>query len=173
MVGTLRLSNIIDLKCENIMIELETNKPIIIDLGLSEIVDENSDQTCREAGSFEYASTEKVEILKGYDSEKGKPFSGFKTDVWSLGIILFVVLYGHYPWKKEERKKMIKFEKKHPEVNFPDYLKQISAEAKDLIRKMLEVDFNKRIPLQEVLSHPWLQPPKLKPLPRISRKLSD
>ena len=76
-----------------------------------------------------------------------------KCDIWSCGVIMYVLLSGHFPFfgKTEEEitRKILngkfKFDNK--------YFKNISNEAKDLISKCLIYDKNKRISIEEVLKH--------------------
>ena len=82
-----------------------------------------------------------------------KGYSGYKADVWSMGVLLFVLVTGIMPFKActvEELNKAIlkgKFE-------FPKN-QSLSDELKDLLGKMLEVDVKRRIDSTKILSHKW------------------
>lgn len=81
---------------------------------------------------------------------------GKNVDLWSLGIITYVLLSGMLPFDSDDNKETarqtiydpVPFE--HPVWN------KVSQEAKDLILKLLEKDRFKRISLDETLSHPWI-----------------
>ena len=77
----------------------------------------------------------------------------FSADVWSLGILLYEMLFANVPYVKDE-------EILSPdEVNF-DRLpgrKKLSDEVIDLLQCMLRKDPAQRLTLLQVLDHPWLQ----------------
>ena len=79
-------------------------------------------------------------------SENG--YSGFKADIWSLGITCFIALTGHIPFKGDsfdQLKNKIMREK----IEFPkDCI--LSNEMKDVITKMLEKNPQKRIPIDQI-----------------------
>jgi non-specific serine/threonine protein kinase len=137
------------------MIDPVSFKPILIDFGLSEIVGEN-DCTLSTAGSFEYQAPEKIiPNTKLYHGVKGS-ISGFKADVWSLGVILFAVLFGHFPWSKKGRRDHIRQFNENPPLVFPEN-EFVSEHARDLLQNMLASDFSKRASTAEILAHPWLK----------------
>ncbi|KAG5078006.1 hypothetical protein JHK82_056701 [Glycine max] len=82
--------------------------------------------------------------------------TGPEVDVWSAGVILYILLRGHPPfWAKSES--AIFQEILHGEIDFvSDPWPSITESAKDLIKKMLDKDPEKRISAHEVLCHPWI-----------------
>ena len=75
-----------------------------------------------------------------------KDYNGFATDVWSLGVILFVMLSGNYPFKGQNEKDL--FSKiSRGLFHMPE---TIPFEAKRLITKMLSVDPAKRPSAKDV-----------------------
>lgn len=74
--------------------------------------------------------------------------------MWSLGVLLFVVLSGSLPFNSELLSQQIR----GAEISFQSSVwKGISAEAKDLITKLVVVDPAKRLTIDEALQHPWIQ----------------
>ncbi|XP_057434409.1 calcium-dependent protein kinase 20-like [Lotus japonicus] len=82
---------------------------------------------------------------------------GPEVDIWSAGVILYILLCGVPPfWAETEQgvaqaiiRSVVDF-KREP---WP----KVSDNAKDLVRKMLDPDPKRRLSAQEVLDHPWLQ----------------
>ena len=70
-----------------------------------------------------------------------------KSDVWSLGVLLFLLTYGVVPLYN----KIILGKFNHPKNYYS------SIELIDLIGKMLVVDIEKRYSIDKVLSHPWFR----------------
>jgi serine/threonine protein kinase len=145
-----------DLKLENVLVDPITWKTTLIDFGLSEVVPENTDVCTGDAGSFEYLGPEKI-MPTNFRS-----YSGFKADVWSLGTVLYAILFAQFPWSKAERKQHIQTENVHPKLKFPKS-RFISEEGKDLIQKMLNEDIHKRMDLKSVRNHPWFSTEKMTP----------
>ena len=83
---------------------------------------------------------------------KDKGYEGYAADVWSAGVALYAILYGTVPFKGGDMKCLQKQILKGKFTLKDD----ISLEAQDLLRRMLEIDPNKRITENEILSHPWM-----------------
>ncbi|XWS52536.1 hypothetical protein CRYUN_Cryun11dG0079100 [Craigia yunnanensis] len=88
---------------------------------------------------------------------------GPEVDVWSAGVILYILLCGVPPfWAETEQgvaqaiiRSVIDFKR--------DPWPKVSDNAKDLVKKMLNPDPKQRLTAQEVLEHPWLQNAKKAP----------
>lgn len=79
------------------------------------------------------------------------------SDIWSLGVVLFIMLSGTFPFNPNNGDDKLRRQIQSGTFSFnPHEWKHVSADAKDLIRKMLTVDVEKRITLAEILLHPWL-----------------
>eukprot|EP01006_Ploeotia_vitrea_P016385 TRINITY_DN47013_c0_g1_i2.p1 TRINITY_DN47013_c0_g1~~TRINITY_DN47013_c0_g1_i2.p1 ORF type:complete len:377 (+),score=20.65 TRINITY_DN47013_c0_g1_i2:404-1534(+) len=139
-----------DLKPENLMLD-ETGKLKISDFGLSNLqnttrsgkisVDLQLHTMC---GTPEYVAPEVL---------MGKGYSGFTADVWSCGVILYVMLCGSLPFRDTEGSSI--FSKiKNATYEMKPYL---SEESKDMIRHLLVVDPKQRWTLDQVVQHPWFQ----------------
>ena len=83
---------------------------------------------------------------------------GKSVDVWALGVILFIMLSGNFPFNHSDQTTLFRtivkgefsFEvDKHKWVG-------VSEDAKDLIRKILVVEESKRFALDQILEHPWM-----------------
>ena len=80
-----------------------------------------------------------------------------KCDMWSCGIILYVMLSGEPPFYGETDNEIYN-EILHSDVRFDQKVwENISNEAKDLILKLLNKDHMKRSSAVEALQHPWIQ----------------
>lgn len=142
-----------DLKPENFLFanKKESSPLKAIDFGLS-ITFKPGEQFNEIVGSPYYMAPE---VLKrNYGPE---------VDVWSAGVILYILLCGIPPfWAETEQgvaqaiiRSVIDFRR--------DPWPRVSENAKDLVRKMLNPDPKRRLTAQEVLDHPWLQNAKKAP----------
>ena len=147
-VSYIHSNNIVhrDLKPENILLDTEEGKNIIkiIDWGTARYFDKNKKMN-RISGTPYYIAPEV--IMGNYDE---------KCDIWSCGVIMYILLCGYAPFNGETDEKI--FEKiKLGKYTFPkkewDY---VSSEAKDLIKHLLEYNPKKRYSANDVLKHHWM-----------------
>ncbi|XP_017292058.1 serine/threonine-protein kinase Chk2 isoform X2 [Kryptolebias marmoratus] len=83
---------------------------------------------------------------------------GLATDAWSLGVLLFVCLSGYAPFHESFSERSVTEQIIRGEFTMvPSKWRQISNQAKDVVRKLLVVDPTKRMTIDEALQHPWLQ----------------
>jgi serine/threonine protein kinase len=81
---------------------------------------------------------------------------GKEVDLWSVGVIMYILLCGFPPFYHESTGALYKMIKRG-QYDFPkQYWGQITDSAKDLIRKFLTVNPRKRINATEALKHPWI-----------------
>lgn len=77
----------------------------------------------------------------------------YRVDIWSLGVLCFEFCTGNPPFEAENT--AATYERiKQVDLKMPPYL---SAEVKDLLKRLLHQDPNKRISLDDVIDHPWIQ----------------
>ncbi|KAG5198982.1 testis-specific serine/threonine-protein kinase 1 [Ovis aries] len=139
-----------DLKCENLLLDKDFNIKLS-DFGFSKrcLRDDSGRLTLSKTfcGSAAYAAPE---VLQGI------PYQPKVYDIWSLGVILYIMVCGSMPYDDSNIKKMLRVQKEH-RVNFPRS-KHLTGECKDLIYRMLQPDVTRRLHIDEVLSHCWVQP---------------
>ncbi|RKP29763.1 Pkinase-domain-containing protein [Metschnikowia bicuspidata] len=131
-----------DLKPENLLLDFNKNIKIA-DFGMAALqVDTKLLETS--CGSPHYAAPEIV---------AGQNYHGAPCDIWSCGVILFALLTGHLPFDDENIRKLL-LKVQNGKFTMPLHL---SAEAKDLILRMLQVNSADRIGIDAILLHPLLQ----------------
>ncbi len=81
---------------------------------------------------------------------------GCEVDIWSLGVICYVLLAGYPPFYDEDQKRLFKKIKEGRYHFHEDYWSNTSPEAIDLIQNMLCVDQTKRWTAVQLLQHPWI-----------------
>ena len=133
-----------DIKPENILLTEKLDAKLT-DFGLSRYFKKNEllNSSC---GSPIYAAPEMLE---------GKSYDGTKIDIWSLGISLYTMVCGELPFVVDDENdiyilmdKIIK-----GNYNIPEFL---SDECKDLIKNILVTDPDKRITLEQIKNHKWV-----------------
>ncbi|XP_022105780.1 tribbles homolog 2-like [Acanthaster planci] len=105
----------------------------------------NRDLLCDKHGCPAYVSPE---ILNSEPC-----YSGKCADVWSLGVILYTMLVGRYPFHDTEPSSL--FTKiRRGKFTVPDF---VSSQAKCLLRSIMRVEPAERLTAEEVLHHPWFR----------------
>ena len=130
-----------DIKLDNILIDL-TNTIKICDFGVSRQIrpDEMMYEHC---GTPAYISPEIFE---------NKGYKGSGCDIWSAGVTLYYMLGGEQPFKASSIEEL---EKNIMKGDFKP-LEEVTQEANDLIKGMLQVNPKERFGVDDILNHPWL-----------------
>ncbi|KIM54948.1 hypothetical protein SCLCIDRAFT_1221562 [Scleroderma citrinum Foug A] len=137
-----------DLKPENIL--YRTKDPnsdiVIVDFGIAKHLHSSTEQLHSLAGSFGYVAPE---VLNHWGHGKA-------VDIWSTGIITYVLLCGYTPFRSDDPKEIIK-ETTEAKFDFHEaYWSKVSDEAKAFIKLLLNPDPPKRPTVEEALGHDWL-----------------
>ncbi|XP_025424052.1 calcium/calmodulin-dependent protein kinase type 1 isoform X2 [Sipha flava] len=135
-----------DLKPENLLYYStdEDSKIMISDFGLSKI--EDSGVMATACGTPGYVAPEVL---------AQKPY-GKAVDVWSIGVISYILLCGYPPFYDENDANLFaQILKGEFEFDSP-YWDDISDSAKNFIRQLMCVDADKRYTCREALAHPWI-----------------
>jgi len=137
-----------DLKPENLLMADDgpDSEVKITDFGLSKAFDEHSQVMQTPCGTPGYIAPE-VLLMKGYDKQ---------CDVWSLGVIVYILLCGFPPFYADNDAQLFEKIKKGEYEFLRPYWDPISDSAKDFIRQMLRVDPKQRITCDQALAHPWM-----------------
>mmetsp|Transcript_7977 Transcript_7977/g.11930 ORF Transcript_7977/g.11930 Transcript_7977/m.11930 type:complete len:549 (+) Transcript_7977:182-1828(+) len=92
---------------------------------------------------------------------------GTKSDMWSLGVITYILIGGYPPFYADNDKELIRMTKRGNFEFHEEHWGEISQGVKDMISSMLVKDPAKRASASDVLAHPWMNQDKKK-LRRIS-----
>ncbi|KAJ0391489.1 hypothetical protein P43SY_010270 [Pythium insidiosum] len=137
-----------DLKPENLLYadESENAKIKIADFGFAKLVTAETNMSTM-CGTPGYYAPEIV---------RKQPYDN-KCDIWSLGVITYILLCGFPPFYDENQvEEMRKILQGEFEFVVP-YFDHVSPMAKDLIKRMLVVDSTKRLSAEQVLKHGWFK----------------
>ncbi|KAJ5204348.1 uncharacterized protein N7498_005227 [Penicillium cinerascens] len=130
-----------DLKIENILIS-KTGDIKIIDFGLSNLFSPRSllKTFC---GSLYFAAPELLQA---------RQYTGPEVDVWSFGIVLYVLVCGKVPFDDQSMPQL------HAKIKkgVVEYPPGLSTECRHIISRMLVTDPKQRASLNEIMNHPWM-----------------
>ena len=143
--GNIKLKNIMFLtKEEDNQTKEEYFWVKIIDFSIDKIFNKNKQD------SLEYSSYYKApEMFQNKFSDK--------TDVWSIGIILFLALTGKVPFDGKTDDEISNKIQNYPYNDLEPMLLAHSSESRDLLDKLLEKDMEKRISAKQALNHEWFK----------------
>jgi len=161
-----------DLKLENFLIDPITRVVKMIDFGFSMDMSSRNHLVLpgKKKISGRYSWCTPTYASRQVLFEEDHSFE--KTDIFSLGVCLYHMLTGRFPWFPEddqlESLKNLLAEKKSPQfptevvfdtncilLNNNDHQLYLSMESKDLLSRLLDHDEESRITIQQALNHPW------------------
>jgi len=137
-----------DLKLENILIDDNLNLKL---------------------ADFGFACYKNIDTLKSYrgtmtymapEIKEGKQYKGTQVDMFSIGVILFIIVQGIFPFKEARKEEYFynlllqgKIDTYFTKVNGTG----LSDDFKDLILKFFSYDGNLRPTIEQIRAHPWMQ----------------
>ncbi|XP_067127139.1 serine/threonine-protein kinase SIK2-like [Centruroides vittatus] len=139
-----------DLKAENLLLDSNMNIKIA-DFGFSNFYSTRSQLTTW-CGSPPYAAPEVFE---------GKKYIGPEIDIWSLGVVLYVLVCGALPFDGSNLQ-ILRERVLSGRFRIPYFM---SSDCEHLIRKMLVLDPSKRYTISQIKEHKWMQ--SVEPIPQI------
>jgi serine/threonine protein kinase len=131
-----------DLKAENLLLDANLNIKLA-DFGFSNFFDKN-DTLNTFCGSPPYAAPEVFE---------GKRYNGPEIDIWSLGVVLYVLVCGVLPFEGPSLQ-LLRDRVLSGRIRIPFFM---SSECENLIRRMLTVDPKKRPTIEQIKKHKWMK----------------
>lgn len=132
-----------DLKPENILID-EHGDIRIADFGMAALRQTPTHMLKTACGSPHYAAPEVI---------RGNPYEGHKADTWSMGVILYAMLCGCLPFDNPDLEKLLASIKRGKYETPP----HVGPEARDLLKRMLNLDASRRISTRDVWRHPLIR----------------
>lgn len=137
-----------DIKPENILLSDNSDLPTIkvADFGLSKLVgpEDTLDVPC---GTLGYVAPE-VLMMRGY---------GREVDMWSIGVVLFLMVRGRLPFDSKEKQTLIE---KTIEANLDltgQYWSNMTSQCRDFLEKMLTKEPSARLTSEQALQHSWIR----------------
>jgi calcium-dependent protein kinase len=137
-----------DLKLENWLFrsKKDDDEIVLIDFGLSHRY-RNNEHMHKKVGTSYYVAPE---VLKG-------DYVGVQADVWSLGVIVYMLLAGTAPFDGADDEAILARIATHKPPNYETGAwKRVSSEGKDFVSKLLCVNPDERWTAERALSHPWI-----------------
>ena len=136
-----------DIKLDNVLVG-ENGKARLADLGISKQIHlgELMIDVCG------------TPACQAPESVTGKAYDGFLADMWSLGVLLYQLVFGKLPFRAE------KIEDLYEKISFGQLVfpakPETSHAIKDLMCRMLQKDPARRINLSEIKTHLWMEQSK-------------
>lgn len=142
-----------DLKPENILVDKSASRTGLLevklsDFGHSKLINDGYSTALTRVGTPQYWAPEV--------SDPAKAAQGYNqlVDLWSLGVVLYVMLIGAYPFDGVQEP--IEHQIRKARIIFPPTLHQPSPRAQELIRGLIQFKPESRLSLDNCLVHPWV-----------------
>ena len=130
-----------DIKLENILLDLN-NIVKICDFGVGKIT-QKGQKLLDQCGTPVYMAPEIIQ---------GDGYEGFPVDIWSAGVALYIMLSGNIPFNRDKTHDL-----QSAIINLPyKKIDDVSENANDLLKNILEKDPTKRFTPDQILEHPWM-----------------
>ena len=146
-----------DIKPENILLSSEGNLKIA-DFGLATLFSYNGQRKVNKmsCGSPPYTAPE-VLACGGLGAKTAEGYYGDVVDIWSCGVVLFVLLVGNTPWDEPNMERSYEFNEYVKTSGRPDdeLWHNLPGETLSLLRGIMKVDPKTRLSLDDVRRHPW------------------
>ena len=137
-----------DIKCENILLNGAHNRAMLTDYGFTRSCFERhtgagvlSDTHC---GSRAYLAPEVL---------AGKKYNPLISDVWSMGVVMYVLLQNRHPFSDRDSKKLLLAEL----ARDYKYVSHLSEQCKSVIEGQLDPNPSTRLSMIDVFNHPWFE----------------
>jgi len=149
-----------DLKLENFLYDTQGSTHLrLIDFGFSKFYD-TKHRMHTSCGTLAYVAPEVLN--RSYTSQ---------CDLWSMGVIVFILLSGHMPFYGQDDAQIRNISKGHFVMKSEHWV-GVSSQAKSFVRGLLEVNPDKRLTAKAALQQPWIlrncQEPQLDFQPTVS-----
>jgi serine/threonine-protein kinase ULK2 len=146
-----------DIKLKNIMLTNNRKVIKIADFGLAKKVDIMSNNI-KSNSLFDTICGSPLYMAPEIIRDK---YYGWKSDIFSLGILLYELLYGYNPFNECECKEQIQFMKENVKICIPpeknkNTNKQVSTDCINLLKGLLQIDVNKRITWEDFFNNKWV-----------------
>lgn len=137
-----------DLKCENLLLVSKEDNHLgsikVADFGFATRV--HGEEELPQCGTPGYVAPE---ILKHQKY-------GLACDMWSIGVIAYILLGGYPPFNERTQQALFKKIKSGIYEFHPEYWRSVSSEAQDFISKLLVTDQKKRYTVDQAMRHSWI-----------------
>ena len=130
-----------DIKLENILID-EKYRIKLTDFGLCAIKENEYEMLDSTLGTVRYTAPEMIHG-EGYNES---------VDIWAIGVVLFMLLTGSYPYDASSRSDIFRRIKERS-IHYSKY--NLERKEVKLLKLLLEKDPNNRIEIEEILDHPF------------------
>ena len=136
-----------DIKLENVLVDTRDMTLKVADFGYAA---QGTQQLSSYRGTFTYMAPE---------IKEGQVYDGQKADLFSAGVVLFILVRGIFPFKEARKEEY--FYNLLCQGKFSEYWNKVesgylSAEFRDLMQKMLCYTPESRLTLEQIRAHPWM-----------------